>query len=1030
MSARYSLEKHPKPKGTCPGCGEKKVFRYFQDAEGQRLDEKFGICDRAAKCGHDHRPSGELFERSAPADAVQVETVRPSAEQAERLRQLVHDQTSPFHVWARATGITNEHLERWAVATDRDRTAYLHLDANGQLVNAKWLKYDAEGHRDKLSQPYSFTLDEVEKKTKRFGFCLYGAHLLRPVEEQVPVVVVESEKSAVLASFHYPQFDWVACGAANGITDEKIGDLLGRPIWWLCDADGNAPVVKDGAPVILAGGKAKLTEGGRRNSSLRKLQAYGTAHVVIDLFPDRTDGYDIADALRDGLKPEIVAPAPAEEPAPVARQRKALPADTEEWSARQKDNLYKATRFTDEFVKRDLDLTRNPEDWAAVHAALATLGDHGRALVHRLASPRANYDEAATNVLFDAALDADTEKGVARYTALATHHGINLKDLDAKEDKFADVRSQLPKGVSAEDYFRHGFYEADNAYYSVTKDGPKMVCGFTIKVLYLVKSKSAPKRIVELKNQFGYATVLDLPTEAFVSIGAFKKAVESVGNFVFEGNDIDLTRLKKKLFREEKLTQEINVLGWHPRGQFYAFSNGILNGKWTPTDDYGIVEHDEKNYFLPYMSSINDDFTEFGNERKFVHRPVEGGLDFAQWSDLMQRVYGNNGSLGMCFYIAALFRDYIFEQHNAFPLLYNFGQRESGKSQFVDSFKWLFGRPQDSLSLENPSTVIGMVRTLASFSNSMVYLDEYKNSVDKKTIGLLKGLWDGFGRTTGVKSNDNQTKVTKPLSATIISGQDMPTIDNALFTRVIQLEFLAKGRDYAAYEELKLKEKLGLTSITLDILSHRPAVLELYRPTFDIILRWLKEATKGEDIQDRMLQNMATILAPALLLLDNELLRFPFTKEQLLAIALEVVRRQHLQIAKSTDSSRFWDVFVGMASHKPMPLIVEGVDYRFQGDNLCIRLGNVHPPYLSQHRSQYNVPGLDKTTLDYYLRHDPAFVEQKNIRFVHGKDSETPGAATNPTSAYCFDFPTLKIDLLRQDIGNTERELHKNTETE
>ena len=1017
MSARYTLEKHPTPKGTCPSCREKKVFRYFQDAEGQRLDEKYGICDRAAKCGYDHRPSGELFERSgAPADLVQHEIVRPTAEQAEALKQLVHDHTSNLHAWARTVGIPAEHLERWAVATDRDRTVYLHLDKNQQLANAKWFKYQEDGRRDKNSQPYSFTLTEAERKVKKFAWCLYGEHLLRTDDPTRPICVVESEKSAVVASFHYPDFDWVACGAANGITDEKIGALHGRPVWWLCDADGNEPAMKDGEPVLLASGKQKLTEGGRRNSSLRKLKAYGADFHVIDLFADRTDGYDIADALRDGQRPEIVPPA---KPEPKPKKTE-LPADTADWSVKQRDNLYRATKFVEEFERREIDLTKNADDWATVNDALATLGDHGRELVHRLARPRPTYKKDDVDAGFDEAAEAERCTGIAKFQAIATHYNINLKELEQKEDKYDSVRSQLPKGVNAEDYFLHGFYEQDNAYYSVTKDGPKMVCGFTIKVLYLVKSKSAPKRIVELKNQFGYATVLDLPTEAFVSIGAFKKAVESVGNFVFEGNDIDLTRLKKKLFREERLTQEINVLGWHPRGQFYAFSNGILNGKWTPTDEYGIVEHDEKNYFLPYMSSINDDYTEFGNERKFVHK--EGELTFAQWAPLMQRVYGTNGCLGMCFYIASLFRDFIFDQHNAFPLLYNFGQRESGKSQFVDSFKWLFGKPQDSLSLENPSTVIGMVRTLASFCNSIVYLDEYKNTVDKKTVGLLKGLWDGFGRTTGVKSNDNQTKVTKPLSATIISGQDMPTIDNALFTRVIQLEFLAKGRDYEAYDLLKTKEKSGLTSITLEVLSLRPAILEGYRPTFDVLLRWLKDTTVTENIQDRMLQNMATILAPALLLLENQLLEFPFTKEQLLEMALVVVRRQHLQIAKSTDSSRFWDVFVGMASHKPTPLIVEGVDYRFYQGNLCIRLGNVHPPYLTQHRSQYNVPGLDKTTLDYYLRHDPAFVEIKNMRFDYPAGGTMGGGRTSPTSAYCFDFKALGIDLLQQNQTDTDTE--------
>lgn len=1015
MSARYSLEKHPKKKGTCPSCHQKGVFRFFQDEDGQRLDEQYGICDRASKCGYDHRPSGELFKKDhATADLPQLETVRPTAEQAQGLKQLVHNHTSHFHAWARQAGLTSEHLERWAVATDRDRTVYLHLDAHGQLVNAKWFKYQEDGRRDKTSQPYSFTLSEGEKKSKRFGFCLYGEHLLRRDDSQRPICVVESEKSAVLASFHYPDFDWLACGAANGITDEKIGALHGRPVWWLCDADGGQPVLKDGEPVLLASGKPKLSEGGRRNSSLRKLKAYGADFAVLDLFPERTDGYDIADALRDGLRPELVAP-PKPEPKPKAE----LPADTADWSVKQRDNLYRATKFTEEFERREIDLTKNADDWSIVNDALATLGEHGRELVHRLARPRPTYKKADVDACFDQAATAGRSTGIAKFQAIATHFNINLKELQDKDDKFADVRSQLPKGVNAEDYFLHGFYEQDNAYYSVTKDGPKMVCGFTIKVLYLVKSKSAPKRIVELKNQFGYATVLDLPTEAFVSIGAFKKAVESVGNFVFEGNDVDLTRLKKKLFREEKLTQEINMLGWQARGQFYAFSNGILNGKWTPVDEYGIVEHDDKNYFLPYLSSINDDFSEYANEKKFVHH--EGGLTFAQWAPLMQRVYGDNGVLGMCFYVAALFRDFIFEQHNAFPLLYNFGQRQSGKSQFVDSFKWLFGKPQDSLSLENPSTVIGMVRTLASFCNGLVYLDEYKNTVDKKTIGLLKGLWDGFGRTTGVKSNDNQTKVTKPHSATIISGQDMPTIDNALFTRVIQLEFLPKDRDYAAYEELKAKEKLGLTGITLEVLSQRPAVLELYRETYRVALDDLKQATAGEGIEDRMLQNMATILAPMLLLVHNEQLAFPVTVQGLYEIALGNVRRQHLQIAKSTDSSRFWDVFVGLASHKPNALIVEGIDYRFQGDNLCLRLGNVHPPYLAQHRSQYNVPGLDKTTLDYYLKNDPAFVDIKTVRFDYPEGHPKRDLDKMSTSCYRFNFKQLGIDLMQQ-LTSTDAE--------
>jgi hypothetical protein len=1007
---RYSLEKHPKKKGQCPSCQEKGVFRYYQNEGGDRLDEKYGVCDRAAKCGFDYRPSGELFPTKVVKAAAPIETVRPSEAVVMGLLEKTKLHTSGLHKWAEYEIRTSpegcvsaEHLERWRVASDGDCTVFVHCDGEGRVVNAKWFKYGPDGKRDKAQEPYSLR-QPPEKDRQKFGQCLYGEHLLRHDDPTRPICVVESEKTAMLASFYYPELDWLACGSANGISDEKIGPLHNRPIWWICDADGNVPVEKDGQPVQV-NGKPKLSEGGRRNSSLRKLKAYGLEYVVIDLFPDRTDGYDLGDALREGLRPDIM---PTEPPAPKVVE---LPADMEDWSIQLKDRWHKVGKFVGEFERREIDLTRNADNWANTADAMATFGEHGRELLHRLARPSKGYQKLAVDTQFNAAVATAACTSPTKFFQIANHFNIKLRDLKEKKSKEEEIRSGLPAGVNAEDYFLHGFYELDNCYYSIKDNVPRMVCGFVIKVLYLVKSKDNPKRIVELTNQYGYKTTLDLPTDSFVSIGAFKKCVESAGNFVFEGNETDLTRLKKKLFREEKVTTEISTLGWHERGQFYAFANGIYNATWTKTDEYGIVEHNGFNYYLPFQSGINfEDHEAFANEKKFVHKPCT--LDFAQWADLLYKVYGDNGMMGLCFYVAALFRDLLFQEHNAFPLLYCFGERQSGKSEFMMSFKYPFGQPQKSLSLENPSTVIGMVRTLANFVNAIVMLDEYKNSIDKKTLGLLKGLWGGDGRTTGVKSNDNQTRVTNPKSAVIIAGQDMPTVDNALFTRTILLEFRSKGRDYESYSALKALEKQGLTGISLELLDQRPRLVQDYALAYKEVHTFLKQQLKGEGIEDRMLQNMAQLLTPALYLIDNKLLGFPVTQEQLYIMAIALIRRQHTQINQTTDSRRFWDVFVGLANHKPTALVQEGVDYSFRKDQLCIRLGNVHPPYMSAHRSQYNVPGLDKQTLDYYLKHDPAFIDIKQLRFdVPASMNNGIAKRTTPTTAYCFDYAKLGIDL-------------------
>lgn len=113
--------------------------------------------------------------------------------------------------------------------------------------------------------------------------CLYGEDLLDPQNVKT-VIIVESEKTKVIASFHYPEFDWISSGSSNGLTDEKISVLFGRKIIWLCDAD----------------------KAGRENASIKKLKSYKQDFEIIDLFPDRTDGYDIADAIEVGLKPDIL----------------------------------------------------------------------------------------------------------------------------------------------------------------------------------------------------------------------------------------------------------------------------------------------------------------------------------------------------------------------------------------------------------------------------------------------------------------------------------------------------------------------------------------------------------------------------------------------------------------------------------------------------------------------------------------------------------------------------------------------------
>ncbi len=194
-------------------------------------------------------------------------------------RRILAAQDSNFHYYARSLGVTAEHLAKWRVGSEAKADAVYTVfgisDQAGARVNLKHFKFSSTGNRDQKQNPFYLK----NPKGKKHGQGLYGAHLLR---DGVPVVVVESEKTAVLASFFYPQYDFVATGGATALST-KIKALKGRKGYVLHDADPT----------------------GRKLSTWQALHQAGLDFVPVELFPDKSCGYDLADAIRDGLRPNI-----------------------------------------------------------------------------------------------------------------------------------------------------------------------------------------------------------------------------------------------------------------------------------------------------------------------------------------------------------------------------------------------------------------------------------------------------------------------------------------------------------------------------------------------------------------------------------------------------------------------------------------------------------------------------------------------------------------------------------------------------
>jgi hypothetical protein len=69
----------------------------------------------------------------------------------------------------------------------------------------------------------------------RLAQCFFGEHLLR--NSRLPIAIIESEKSAVIASIFIPQYTWLASGAKLNLQPEKLVRIAKRRVLLVPDAD-------------------------------------------------------------------------------------------------------------------------------------------------------------------------------------------------------------------------------------------------------------------------------------------------------------------------------------------------------------------------------------------------------------------------------------------------------------------------------------------------------------------------------------------------------------------------------------------------------------------------------------------------------------------------------------------------------------------------------------------------------------------------------------------------------------------------
>ncbi len=258
---RFHLEKYRcGSKIDCPNCGKKRSFVRYIDEQGTvHFPASVGKCDHEQSCGYHYTPRAYFQDNPEALSNDDRRIKRMFRQSAVHTRPA---QVEPSYIPDRIVRATLSHYEinplyrylcgvfgaeetarlfnLYRVGTSAKwggSTVFWQTDESGKVRTGKVMLYNSTtGRRIKEPQAcVSWAHAELRLPNFNLRQCLFGQHLLALYPDKT-VILVESEKSAVIASHYMPDILWLATGGKNGCLNVRtIEALRGRDVVLLPD---------------------------------------------------------------------------------------------------------------------------------------------------------------------------------------------------------------------------------------------------------------------------------------------------------------------------------------------------------------------------------------------------------------------------------------------------------------------------------------------------------------------------------------------------------------------------------------------------------------------------------------------------------------------------------------------------------------------------------------------------------------------------------------------------------------------------
>lgn len=251
INFKYTLEPYSgmKTRYECPNCNKKGVFTKYIDTNSNKpISDLVGCCNRLLKCGYHYKPKQYFNDNKISYDPKNNTKARAIIKFKPKpiisfidVDILRKSQTNKFpnyfidylvHLWDFDVAVYL--LNKYNIGTSKHwkgATVFWQVDINNKIRTGKIMLYNASTGK-RVKNPYNH-INWAHNALKFNNFnlkqCFFGEHLLNE-DKNKPVAIVESEKTAIIASIYLPEFIWLACGSANNLNNDKTKVLKGRNV--------------------------------------------------------------------------------------------------------------------------------------------------------------------------------------------------------------------------------------------------------------------------------------------------------------------------------------------------------------------------------------------------------------------------------------------------------------------------------------------------------------------------------------------------------------------------------------------------------------------------------------------------------------------------------------------------------------------------------------------------------------------------------------------------------------------------------